>query len=114
MGFFYQRVLEQATISDGDNIDLSECIDLGGYRELEIAVTVNEAGAGDTPTLLLKHAPVNAQSAYLHFATPVEVDLTNAAATWHHVGAYTRFLGWFTAGTLSASAVVTVDIIAKN
>lgn len=114
MGTLYLRLLDGTTLVDGDAQDLTAAQDLAGYRELEIVVRVTQAGEGDAPRLIVEHSPGNESATYLAFSDPVEVDLTATSITWFHQGAFTRWVRWRVDGTLSTSAVVTVEIVGKG
>lgn len=114
MALLYRRLLDYVLVTTGDSIDLAEALDLGEYRELHLVINVVQEGEGEAPKLLVKHAPTNAEGAFLDFATPVEVDLTSAGAVWFEVPSFTRWLGWFTSGTFTSDAMVTLDVIAKG
>jgi len=101
------------SVSDGASQDLSAALDLLDYTTLELMVRVTQATTGDSPRLLLRHAPVNEADAYDDFPTPIAVDLTATGRTWVHVGYFTRWLAWFSSGTLDADAEVVVDLIAR-
>lgn len=109
-----RRVLDRQTLTTDATMDASEAPDVGAYTILEIVATVHEAASGESPRLLVRHAPVNEADAWLAFETPMEVDLSVTGATWRHVTAFTRFLGWSTSGTLNTDAVVTLDVVAKG
>lgn len=114
MSLLYRRLLEQATMTPGATTDLSTALDLGEYRELHFVLTVVAAGEGDAPKLVLKHAPVNEESAYLNFETPVVVSLSATGSTWFKVDSFTRWVCGFVSGSLNAEAVVTIDLIGKG
>ena len=114
MPMLYTRILEGATIADGDEMDLASALDVGEARELEIILTVVEAGDGDNPKLVVRHAPINAEDSYLDFETTVEIELTATGRVWFHVDKFTRWLGWFTSGTITSGAVVTLEVLAKG
>lgn len=113
MNPLYVRVLDEVTLSEGDAMDLSSALDLARYRELEVVVRVSHAGVGEEPRLVVEHSASNEAGAYLAFSNPVEVDLSVAGNTWVHQGAFTRWLAWRLSGSLSESAVVTLEIIAR-
>lgn len=110
----YVRLLDSTTINDGDAMDLTQALDLANFRELEIVVRVLQAGEGDAPKLVVEHSASNEEDGYLSFSDPVEVDLSTTGNTWFHQGAFTRWIAWRTSGTLSASAVVTLELVAKS
>lgn len=109
-----RRLLDQTALSTGDTMDLAEALDLGDVQTLDLVIVVSEAGAGEAPTLVFEHAPVNEEDAFFGFDPSATVDLTAGGRTWHHITALTRFLRWTTTGTLSASATVTVDVVARG
>ena len=113
MNPLYIRILDEASLSLGDTMDLTNALDLARYRELEIVVRVSQAGSGDAPLLVVEHSASNEAGAYLAFSTPVEVDLSVVGNTWLHQVAFTRWVAWRVSGTLSESAVVTLEIVAK-
>ncbi len=102
------------TVSNGASQDLSTALDLIAYSTLELMVRVTQSTTGESPRLLLRHAPVNEADAYEDFATPVAVDLSTTGRTWVHVACFTRWLAWFSDGTLEADAEVVVDLIARE
>lgn len=116
MASFYKRILDCRTLSSNDLMGILEALDLGAYKEIEIVLPLVRQGAGTNPKLVIKHAMVNEPDAYVGFATPYEVDLTqsNGTISWTHVPYFTRFVRWYVTGTLSTAPVVTVDILAKE
>ncbi len=102
------------TISTGASQDLSTALDLLDYRTLDLMIRVTAATTGDSPVLVLRHAPVNETDAYTDFATPVTVDLSATGRTWVRVEAFTRWLAWFSAGTLDTDVEVVIDLIARE
>ena len=113
MRTLYNRVLEAATLSDGEAAEPTGALDLSEHRELHVYIRVSEAGAGDSPLLILEHSSSGEVDGYVAFATPVQVDLTAMGSAWFHVPAFMRWVAWRLSGSLSASAVVTLDIVAK-
>lgn len=109
----YTRVLDTATLNDGDAAQPTDAADYSGYRELEIFVRVTEAGLGDSPALVLEHSSRGEADTYVPFATPVTVSLAATGNAWFHVPAFMRWVAWRLTGTLEGSATVTLDIIAK-
>lgn len=114
MHTLYTRVLDASTLSDGDGAEPTHAVDLGEYRELHIFVRVTEAGTGESPTLVVEHSSRGETDTYVPFETPVSVDLTTTGNTWVQVSGFLRYVAWRLTGTLSASAVVTLDIVAKR
>lgn len=113
-----RRILDRQTLVTGDAMDLTEATDLAEYSTLEIVITVHtadtpEAGAS-AAELVVRHAPVAEEDGWLDFETAVTVDLSVAGKTWRHVSSFTRFLGWSVSGSLGSSAVVTLDVVAKD
>ena len=113
MPMLYRRLLDEATLSADTAPDLSAALDLGDYREIHLVLTVTSAGDGDAAKLVVRHAAVNDEAAYLDFETPVSVSLGTTGSTWFHVDTFTRWVSWFVSGTLSREAVVTLDLVAK-
>lgn len=113
MSTLYTRLLNGDTLSDGDAAEPTGAVDLSDYRELHVYIRVSEAGAGDSPALLVEHSSRGESDTYVAFATPVNVDLTVAAGAWFHVPAFMRWVAWRLSGSLSSAAVVTLDIVAK-
>lgn len=113
MSILYRRLLDGATLAPGDAPDLAGALDLGEYREVHLVLTVDSAGEGDAPTLVVQHAAVNEEGAYVDFETRAETALNATGTAWFHAGTFTRWVMWFVSGTLSAEARVTVDLIAK-
>lgn len=108
------RWIDSHAFTQGEAMALRDALDLGAAIVLDVVVTVEEAGTGTTPQILLKHAARNATGDYMDFRTPVAVDLTASGQTWAHMDEFTRFLGWELSGTLDTNAVVSVDIVAKG
>lgn len=108
------RWIDSRALAQGDTMSLGEALDLGGATVLELVITVEEAGAGSSPQLVLKHAARNTAGDYLDFRTAVAVDLSTAGQTWVHHDEFTRFLGWELSGTLDTGAVVSVDVVARG
>ena len=113
MSILYRRLLDGATLAAGDASDLSSALDLGEYREVHLVLTVDSAGDGDAPVLVVQHAAVNQAGAYMDFETRAELSLSATGTAWFHAATFTRWVMWFVSGTLSADATVTVDLIAK-
>lgn len=114
MAALFRRVLDRATINSGDTIDLAEALDLLEFSNLSFVVTVHEAGTGDGPPLLLiQHASYNETGSYVSFKDPIEIDLTVAETRWSTVSVFTRWVAWFTSGSLTSPAIVTLDVIAR-
>ena len=90
MRTLYNRVLEAATLSDGEAAEPTGALDL----------SLERSSSGEV-------------DGYVAFATPVQVDLTATGSAWFHVPAFMRWVAWRLSGSLSASAVVTLDIVAK-
>lgn len=114
MEMMYRRLLHSATLSPGAEADLSQALDLGSFRELHLVMTVEGAGEGEEPKLIVQHAAVNEPEHYLDFETAAEVDLTVTGRAWFHAGSFTRWVCCFVSGTLSADATVTIDVVAKS
>ncbi len=114
MDTFSTCILKRVTLSDGDAMDLSMALDLLAFHELDIVVQVHEAAEGDTPRLLVEHAPANEEGSYLDFPTPISIDLSVVGSTWHRVTSFTRWVTWRTTGTMGAGPVVTMDILARR
>ena len=110
----YLVVLSSTTLSDGDVMDPATALDLACYRTLDLVVRVEEAGSGDAPKLVVEHSASNAADTWLGFTEPVEVDLTATGIAWSRQEAFTRWVGWRISGSLSASAVVTLEIVARE
>lgn len=108
------RLLIQATVEDGARQDLSEALDLIDQGQIDIVCTVHTPGVGESPQLLLQHAPVNEEEAYIAFEEPIAIDLTTAGTAWVHVSRFTRWVTWLTSGTLTEGAVVSLDIVARS
>ena len=113
MPILYRRPLSAATLSAGAEVDLSQALDLADYREVHVVLTVDQAGDGETPVLVVRHAAVNEAGAYVDFDTPAQRTLSSTGTSWFHADSFTRWVMWFVSGTLNADAVVTVDVIAK-
>lgn len=113
MNPLYVAVLDGATLSEGDAAELAAALDLARFRELEIVARVTVAGVGDA-VLVVEHSASNQEGSYLPFQEPVAVDLSTVGNTWSHHGAFTRWVNWRVTGTLSSSAVVTLEIVAKG
>ena len=113
MPIYSRRLLDQATVNDGDTLDLSDAPDLGEYHTLGLAVTVHEAGVGTAPLLVVEHAASNATDYYGAFSTPAQVALDVTGTTFVQVDAFLRWVRWTTSGSLSSPATVTLDLIAK-
>lgn len=113
MKALYTRVLDAFELSDGVTMDLMTAVDLGDYSKVVLVVRVNQAGEGDAPTFIVEHSASNEAGSYLPFDTVVEVNLTATGYTWFHQDAFSRWLGWRISGTLTSSAIVTLEIIAK-
>ena len=113
MPIYSRRLLDQATVNDGDTLDLSGAPDLGEYHTLGLAITVHEAGDGTTPLLVVEHAAANAADRYGAFSTPTSVALDVTGTTFFQVDAFLRWVRWTTSGSLSTPAVVSLDLIAK-
>lgn len=113
MSLHYRRLLDSVTLSPGAEVDLSQALDLGDYRELHLVLTVQSAGEGDAAKLVVRHAAVNESGSYLDFETSAEIALTATGTAWFHADTFTRWVCWFVTGTLSADAVVTLDLVAK-
>lgn len=111
---FQSRVLLRVSLAEGDAMDLAEALDLVEFRDLDIVFQISEAGEGNSPRLLVEHAPVNEESAYIAFNTPISVDLTTAGTTWFRITEFTRWVRWRSTGTISSSPVVTLDILART
>ena len=114
MSLLYRRLLENATLAPGATFDLTLALDLGEYREIHLVLTVSEAGEGEGAKLVLRHAALNEEASYLDFETPAEIALTGTGTAWFHADSFTRWVCWFVSGELNASAVVTVDLVAKS
>lgn len=114
MSPFHLRMLENAILSAGETGGVSGALDLGGFSELHLVITVQEAGDGESPRLRVKHAIVNEESVYVDFETPVSVDLSVSGTVWVHVPAFTRWVCWFVEGAIASSATVTLDALAKG
>jgi len=112
------QAMNQATLSAGSSVGISNSVDLGESRELEVVVTVVTPASieedDSSPKLLIRHAPRDVAELYIDFPTPIEVDLTTAGTTWFHVPYFTRFVAWLTSGTLGSDAVVSVDFTGKS
>ena len=114
MPLLYRRLLNSTTLTPDDAVDLMSALDVGDYRELHFVLTVSQAGNGDAPVLVVKHASVNEESAYLDFDTPVKIALGGTGSAWFKVDSFTRWICWFVSGALNSEAVVTVDLIGKG
>ena len=114
MPMLYRRLLDRATLSPGATAALSQALDLGEVTALHFVLTVHEAGDGDAPILVVKHAAVNEEDAYLAFDTPAERALSSAGATWVASTSFTRWVCWFVSGTLATDATVSLDLVAKG
>lgn len=120
MAILSLRILDNATLSAGSS--LSAVVDLGEYLSLDVVGRVAQAGTADatddgaagTATLVVEHAPVDEDAAYLALPQPAEIDLTTAGNTWVHADHYTRYVRVTLTGRLSADAVVTLDLVAKR
>lgn len=88
--------------------------DLGDGHTLEVVVTVHEGCEGESPSLCLKHAPASTDEQWLDFPEPMRISLARPGRTWLHAARYTRFVGWSLSGTLTSSAQVSVDLLAKS
>lgn len=109
----YRKILDNRTLSSGEELDLTGAFDLSGYRELHLVLTVVTAGEGDDAKLVVRHAPTNDESAYRDFPTPAEIALNTTGSAWFVVSSFTWFVHWFVSGTLNADAVVTLELIGK-
>ena len=110
----YRRVLDNQSINSTDPIDLTQAFDVSVFRELHFILTVVSAGEGENAKIEVKHAHINEEKAYRSFATPVEADLTTTSDAWFAITSFTRFVYWFVTGTLSADAVIILDLVAKS
>ena len=106
----YRRLLDPSTAKATVFQELREAWDAGAYRVLEVHVRVLKAGTGGN--IILQHAAVNEEDAYL--------DLANASTALNGQGAYLtisnflRFIRWRTDGAVAGSPVVMIEIIAKQ
>lgn len=114
MNTFSTRILNRVTLSDGDAMDLTMALDLLEFGELDLVVQVHEATEGESPVLVLEHAPANESDAYIDFPTPARVDLSATGTTWHRVTAFTRWVRWRLTGTLAGNPTVTLDLLARR
>ena len=94
-------------------MDLATALDLAEFSKLAIVVNVSQAGEGEAPTFVVEHSASNEEGSYLPFSTVVEVDLTATGYSWFSTDGFTRWLGWRLSGSLSSSAIVTLEIIAR-
>lgn len=108
------KILDHEEIPAGASGSLGGALDLLGYQFLSLHPTVHVAGDGEAPTLVLKHAAVDEEDAYVDFETRAETALTNTGAAWHHADSFGRYVRPFVEGTLSTGATVSLDVIAKG
>ena len=108
------RVMNERTLTSGDEMSLDEAQDLAPFDTLDLVIHVLSAAEGDAPSLTLKHAAFNEDGRYLDFAAAVTVDLSATGSHWFRIDAFTRYLGWFLSGTLTGDAVVTLDVVARG
>ncbi len=114
MSTFSARLLYRISIQSGDRMDLTQALDLLPFRELDIVITVLEAGVGESPRLVVEHAPQNEEGGYLSFPEPVDVALDAAGSSWIRVTAFTRYIAWRSTGTLDSPATVSLDVLARS
>lgn len=114
MNLYYGRLLASAKVAGNDGDEVLAPLDLGGYSELHLVVTVEEAGDGVAPALEIKHAAECMSGTWLAFATPVTVALDVKSTTWYPVPSFTRWVSASISGTVSSAAVVTLDLVGKG
>lgn len=113
MAVFSTRLLNQATINDGETMDLTQALDLCEFQTLDVVVHVVTAAVGESPLFILEHAAANDTSSYMAFSPPVQVDLTVTGHSWYRITSFTRWIAWRISGSLSSSAMVTIDLLAR-
>lgn len=113
-----KRILDQFTLQTGDQLSTNAVADFADARDLEVVVTVHTPATpeedAEAPQLFVKHAPVNDDTYYVDFPTPVAVDLTVAGTTWVHVPYFTRYVGWAVSGSIGTEPVVSLDVLTKG
>lgn len=114
MSMMVWKILDRVTLTQDSVADLSGALDLGEYRELHLVVTVHSATDGQTPKLCVRHAAVNAEGAYVDFASVCEASLSTPGVSWFPATAFTRYVCWFLSGTLGGEVIVSLDLIAKR
>lgn len=108
------RILDRAKIQDDSAPDTAAAVDLGQYPTLDVVITVHEAGTGDAPVIRLKHGIYAESPAALDTSPAIAVDLTATSTTWVRLDAYTRYVTWEKAGTISSSPTVSIDLYARG
>ena len=108
------RVLDRATLREGDTLSLDQAPDLGDYGELHLILTIHQGTEGDAPALIFRHAPVAEDDAWLDFPEPIRVSLLRTDRLWFSPARHTRYLGWSPAGHLDGEVIVTLDVVART
>lgn len=106
----YRRLLDPGTAKPDVFQELREAWEAGAFRVLEVHVRVLKAGTGGN--IILQHAAVNEDDAYLDLAGSTTV-LTGSGA-YFTISSFLRFIRWRTDGGVAGSPVVMIDIIAKE
>lgn len=107
-------LLDHETLSDGDELSGSDCLDLGAYGSLGFVLTVHEAGAGDAPVLIIEHAITNEDEAFVSFDPAIDFALDQAGTASAMVVPFLRWVRWRVGGTLSSAATVSLSVLAKS
>jgi len=117
MASAYHRLLDLTLFTENDRQPLFKTWDAGQYTTLVIHVRVPNGNANAGAKLILEHAAVNDNDAFVPLQANgqnVEVGLDNVGAPVYAVSAFLRYLRWRVDGFTSNDALALIDVIAKD
>lgn len=108
------ELLTPCKLSADWNQEERDAVDLGAFKELNVAIEIVCAGSGSTGQIFLQHAAINQDGQYIAL-TATQTAVTTAGVNYYQV---TGFMRWIRAATDSGSfsndPVAGIRLIAKE
>lgn len=106
------RILDAQTLSASKSSPREQVLDLGAYKQLNVHGRILKAGSAGT--LVLQHAAVNEDDAFVDLPDMSWDVSSTSNSSFEEASSFLRFVRWKTDGSVASSPVALIDIVAKE
>lgn len=106
------RLLDAQTLSASKASPTEQIVDLGAYTQLNVQCRILKAGSAGT--LVLQHAAVNEDEAFVDIPDMTWTLSSTSNSSVEVATAFLRYVRWKTDGSVASSPVALIDIVAKE